>query len=324
MANVKITALPETTSLKSSDLFTAVVDSTNYKVTVSTLAKSITTVSQSISASYSTNSSLAATASFVTASRVFGPFGSNSVISSSYALTASYALNGGGGGGGGANPGGSDTQIQYRVNGTTFGGVATAVYDGTTLRSTGSFSGSLTGALIGSASYALSSSYSLSSSFVLSSSYSLSSSFVVSSSYSQTASYLNNLVQNLAVTGTLVVSGANGAGVFSHGATLVDYLEGISSTGSYMVWRAPFSCSVVAMYGYREGGSTATVNALKTGSEGSQLLSASNLSLTSNTTWTPFNSVQNQNFNAGDALKIIMTGSSNNQLAVQVDFIRKF
>lgn len=38
----------------------------------------------------------AVTASYVTASNVFGPFGSNSVISSSYALTASFALNAGG------------------------------------------------------------------------------------------------------------------------------------------------------------------------------------------------------------------------------------
>ena len=38
----------------------------------------------------------ASTASFVTASNVFGPNGSNSILSSSYALTASFALNGGG------------------------------------------------------------------------------------------------------------------------------------------------------------------------------------------------------------------------------------
>jgi len=44
------------------------------------------------------------TASFVTASGVFGPYGANSVLSSSYALTASYALNGGGGPGGAAFP----------------------------------------------------------------------------------------------------------------------------------------------------------------------------------------------------------------------------
>lgn len=40
----------------------------------------------------------ALTASFVTASKVQGPYGSNSILSSSYALTASYAINGGGGG----------------------------------------------------------------------------------------------------------------------------------------------------------------------------------------------------------------------------------
>jgi hypothetical protein len=42
-------------------------------------------------ASYATSASQALTSSFITASNVFGPFGSNSVISSSFALTASYA-----------------------------------------------------------------------------------------------------------------------------------------------------------------------------------------------------------------------------------------
>jgi hypothetical protein len=62
-----------------------------------------------VSASFATSASIAqtaATASFVTASNVFGPFGSNSIVSASFAtnaITASYALfaaNGGGGGGG--------------------------------------------------------------------------------------------------------------------------------------------------------------------------------------------------------------------------------
>ena len=53
-------------------------------------------------ASWATN---AVTASFVTGSNVYGPFGSNSIISASYALTASYALNAGGGGSGGTDLG---------------------------------------------------------------------------------------------------------------------------------------------------------------------------------------------------------------------------
>jgi len=57
-----------------------------------------TILSGSISASMADTASYvktAQTASFVTASNVFGPYGANSVISSSHALTASYALNAG-------------------------------------------------------------------------------------------------------------------------------------------------------------------------------------------------------------------------------------
>ena len=66
-------------------------------------ANSATSASFATTASYTLN---AATASFVTASNVYGPFGSNSIVSASFAtnaITASYALfaaNGGGGGGG--------------------------------------------------------------------------------------------------------------------------------------------------------------------------------------------------------------------------------
>jgi hypothetical protein len=54
-----------------------------------------------------------------------------------------YGASGSGGGGGGT-PGGSDTQIQYNSAGA-FAGVPVLTWDGTTLRGTGSFTGSLTG-----------------------------------------------------------------------------------------------------------------------------------------------------------------------------------
>ena len=50
----------------------------------------------------------------------------------------------GSGGSGSTSPGGSDTQIQYN-NAGAFGGVSALTWDGTTLRATGSFTGSLTG-----------------------------------------------------------------------------------------------------------------------------------------------------------------------------------
>jgi len=63
-------------------------------------------------------------------------------------------VGGGGGGGGTTSPGGSNTQIQYNNNGV-FGGVTNLTWDGTTLSATGSFSGSL----VGTASYATTASY---------------------------------------------------------------------------------------------------------------------------------------------------------------------
>jgi len=50
------------------------------------------------------SSSIASTASYVTASNVYGPYGLNSILSSSYALTASYALTSAGGGSGAGFP----------------------------------------------------------------------------------------------------------------------------------------------------------------------------------------------------------------------------
>lgn len=45
-----------------------------------------------------------------------------------------FSSNGSGGGGGGSGfPGGSGTQLQYRINGTTFGGIPATSWDGTTL-----------------------------------------------------------------------------------------------------------------------------------------------------------------------------------------------
>lgn len=69
---------------------------------------------------------------------------------SSYALTASYAMNGGGGGGG--TPGGANSQIQFNDNGT-FNGVPVLIYTGSVLRGTGSFSGSFTGDFYGTSSW---------------------------------------------------------------------------------------------------------------------------------------------------------------------------
>ena len=90
---------------------------------------------------------------YLTSSKVSGPFGNNSVVSASYALTASYALNAGGGG--------------TTIDSSSF--VTTSSFNAFTASyNTGSFSGSFTGSLFGTASWAESASvalYALSSPF---------------------------------------------------------------------------------------------------------------------------------------------------------------
>lgn len=57
------------------------------------------------------------------------------------------AGSGSGGGGGGGAPGGSNGQVQYRVDGTTFGGVDKLTFTGGNLVGTGSFNGIFSGSL---------------------------------------------------------------------------------------------------------------------------------------------------------------------------------
>jgi hypothetical protein len=89
-------------------------------------------------------------------------------------------------GGVAATPGGTTTQLQYN-NAGVLAGTSAITFDGTTLRATGSFTGSLVGALTGTASYAT---QALSSSYAVTASYALN---ALSSSFAQTASYSTNL-----------------------------------------------------------------------------------------------------------------------------------
>lgn len=140
MADIKISQLPEVSSVSPGDVLPVVASGVTSKIQAQNFVNSVTS-SQAVSASYALTASYALngggaatptfpytgsavisgsltvtgsfsvssgltgslfgtaswarnslTASFVTASNVWGPFGSNSVISSSYAVTSSYAL----------------------------------------------------------------------------------------------------------------------------------------------------------------------------------------------------------------------------------------
>jgi hypothetical protein len=108
------------------------------------------------------------------------------------------------------------------------------------------------------------------------------------------------------------------AGTISRGGTFVNP-NGITAAINIIVWRAPFACTVTKVWGYRVGGTGATVNARKNGAS-NHLASA--LSLTSGGGWMDGGAVQNQSYAAGDKLEIMIVtvAGSPTQVGVQVDF----
>jgi len=143
----------------------------------------------------------------------------------------------------------------------------------------------------------------------------------VSGSINGTASFNSTaavLIGNTIITGSLIVSGTSGAGVFSKGGTIADLVNGVNTTGSYNVWRAPFRARVINVYGFKSGSSNLSFNARKSGS--STHLSI-NGNLAANNQWSTASAVTNTDYAVGDSLEIILTGSFL-QASVQVDFIK--
>lgn len=83
---------------------------------------------------------------------------------------------------------------------------------------------------------------------------------------------------------------------------------------TYTVWRAPKACTVVAVRGYRVGGTGATINAVKNSSD----LLATDLSLSTADTWLSGPSVQNASVAAGDSLAIAIRSLSGSPTAVTI------
>ena len=155
-----------------------------------------------------------------------------------------------------------------------------------------------TSSLFGTASWAISvvngtisdgASYNISTSFASSS---------ISSSYANTSSYVSSII--------------------TKGGSFINP-SGITTTGSFVVWQSPLSCTVTNVKGFRSGGTGAVVNAQK-----NNIGSILETSLTTTAdTWTSSSTVQSQSFASGDTLSIWVqqiTGSVT-QLAIQVEFI---
>lgn len=88
-----------------------------------------------------------------------------------------------------------------------------------------------------------------------------------------------------------------------------------------IVWRAPFACEVLAVKGYRTGGTGATINARRNGVDEHL---AADLSVAAADTWVDGGAVQNVSYAAGDKLEIRLrsVAGSPAQVGIQVDLRR--
>ena len=98
------------------------------------------------------------------------------------------------------------------------------------------------------------------------------------------------------------VDGNGGGLTITRGGTLYSS-SGITGAVNLVAWRAPYSCTLTKVYGYRVAGTAATVNARRNGTD-NHLSSA--LSVTSTDTWMDAGAVQNTAYVAGDKLELMV------------------
>lgn len=146
-----------------------------------------------------------------------------------------------------------------------------------------------------------------------------SASYAVTSSYALSASYAPPVPSDSA---SYASTASFVSQIFSEGASFADPINGISFSSSFCVFRAPYTCQVQALYGKRFGGANCFINARRSGSGGYTFHTASNVTLSSDNIWFSANSISGSNYQSGESLEIIVSGSGNSQIAVQVDFIR--
>ena len=138
-----------------------------------------------------------------------------------------------------------------------------------------------------------------------------------------------NFIEGSGITLTVTENGVqsdiqvdgNGGGLkITRGGTLYSS-SGITGAVNLIAWRAPYSCTLTKVYGYRKDGTTVTVNARRNAVDNH--LSAA-LDVTSNTTWMDAGTVQNTAYVAGDILELMVVSVTAlpTSLAWQVEFTR--
>jgi hypothetical protein len=102
---------------------------------------------------------------------------------------------------------------------------------------------------------------------------------------------------------------------FSRGGTILNP----TSTGTYVIWYAPFNCTVTNVKGYADT-TGSVVTALHNGAD----LLVTDLTITLAATWQDGGAVQNTPMVTGDslAIKIASLSGSPTQIAIEIVFTR--
>ena len=103
---------------------------------------------------------------------------------------------------------------------------------------------------------------------------------------------------------------------FAKGGCILDP----SGARNIPIWRAPYTCTVTNVRGYRVGGTGATINARLNGAS-NHLAGA--LSLASADTWIDGGTVQNSSYVSGDKIElmIVSVAGGPTEVTVQIDFV---
>ena len=155
--------------------------------------------------------------------------------------------------------------------------------------------------------------------FVVQNGLTVSGSAAVSGSISGSSILVTGLISGSSISISSGITASVSLDTISRGGTVYNP-NGITNNSAYVIWRAPFNCTVNKIYAFREGGTATAINALN----GTSLLLSANYSIASTGTWLDVGTLQNTAVTAGDALKMIVSasGASPLEIAVQMDITR--
>lgn len=92
---------------------------------------------------------------------------------------------------------------------------------------------------------------------------------------------------------------------------------------AYIVWRAPFACTVTAIRGYVDAGTTTVINAFKGSVSSPTNFSTADLSITSATSWISDTTLDTTSVASGDAVGVeVVTVGTATEVTIQVDLTR--